>query len=179
VAGHQKGLIDENGNKTRTGLVFDAVRIISEVKPKYAVAENVKGLVSRKFRDQFEFILSLLEEAGYNNYWKVLNAKDYGIPQNRERVFLVSIRKDIDDRSFEQNDVKPNSPYLFVSQRGTKMDRSTIFRKVKPVPAQKYISNKSIRGKPLCQVKAKIGQAHGWGKKAYLEVATSYTGWHR
>lgn len=100
LAGKQKGLIDENGNKTRSGLLFDALRIIKYKKPKYAITENVKGLVTKKFRKDFEWFLRELESYGYNNYWKVLNAKDYGIPQNRERVFVISIRKDI-KKSFE------------------------------------------------------------------------------
>ena len=57
--------------------------------------ENVKNLTGKKFRPQFEDWLSWLNDLGYDNYWKVLNAKDYGIPQNRERVFAISIRKDL------------------------------------------------------------------------------------
>ena len=101
LAGNQKGLTDEEGNKTRSGLVWDATRIIRATQPKVAIAENVKNLVSKKFTKEFEAILKELDEAGYNNYWKVLNAKDYGIAQNRERVFIVSIRKDIDLGLFE------------------------------------------------------------------------------
>lgn len=95
-AGKQKGFTDENGNRTRSGLFFEALRIIEEFKPKFAIAENVKALTSKKFTEEFKIVLESLEEAGYNNYWQVLNAKDYGIPQNRERVFIISIRKDID-----------------------------------------------------------------------------------
>lgn len=95
-AGKQKGFIDEEGELTRSGLFFDAHRIIETCKPKVAIAENVKALAGKKFKEEFALVLSSLEEAGYNNYWKVLNAKDFGIPQNRERVFIVSIRKDID-----------------------------------------------------------------------------------
>lgn len=96
LAGKQKGFTDSDGNKTRSGLFFDALRIIDETKPKVAIAENVKNLVSKKFKNEFEIVLNSLDQAGYNSYYKVLNAKDYGIPQNRERVFIVSIRKDID-----------------------------------------------------------------------------------
>ena len=95
-AGKQKGLFNSDGTKTRSGLFFEALRIIEDLKPKYAVAENVKNLTSNKFRKQFDIILKSLEEAGYNNYYQVLNSKDFGIPQNRDRVFIVSIRKDID-----------------------------------------------------------------------------------
>lgn len=101
LAGKQKGLFNEDGSKTRSGLFFEALRIIETTQPRLAVAENVKNLTGKKFKDQFEIVLGSLEQAGYNNYWKVLNAKDYGIPQNRERVFVVSIRKDVDTGFFQ------------------------------------------------------------------------------
>lgn len=100
LAGKQKGLFNEDGTQTRSGLFFEALRIIEATKPKVAIAENVKNLTGKKFKPQFELVLKSLEEAGYHNYWKVLNAKDYCIPQNRERVFIVSIRKDIDNYAF-------------------------------------------------------------------------------
>lgn len=100
LAGKQKGLFNEDGTQTRSGLFFEALRLIEEAQPKVAIAENVKNLVSKKFKLQFEIVLKCLEAAGYNNYWKVLNAKDFGIPQNRERVFIVSIRKDLDKGNF-------------------------------------------------------------------------------
>jgi DNA (cytosine-5)-methyltransferase 1 len=95
-AGHQKGFFDKNGNVTRSGLFFAALKIIKDTKPEYAIAENVKALTSKKFTNEFKTVLDSLEQVGYNNYYKVLNAKDFGVPQNRERVFIVSIRKDID-----------------------------------------------------------------------------------
>ena len=100
-AGYGKGLFNEDGTLTRSGLFFHALRIIEETKPKYAIAENVKALTNKRFKSEFEIVLKSLDNAGYNNYWKVLNAKDYGIPQNRERVFIVSIRKDIDNGHFK------------------------------------------------------------------------------
>lgn len=99
-AGSQKGFTDKNGERTRSGLFFEALRIIKDLQPKYAIAENVKALASKKFTAEFATVLESLEQAGYSNYYKVLNAKDYGVPQNRERVFIVSIRKDVDDGSF-------------------------------------------------------------------------------
>lgn len=101
IAGLQKGFTDENGEKTRSGLFFDALRIIEHTQPKIAIAENVKNLTSKKFSRQFETVLNSLNEAGYNNHYRVLNAMDYEIPQNRERVLIVSIRKDIDTGIFE------------------------------------------------------------------------------
>ena len=107
ILGYQKGFEDEEGSTTRSGLFFEALRIIQDTKPKVAVAENVKALTGSKFKEQFKTVLESLDEAGYNSYWKVLNARDYGIPQNRERVFIVSIRKDVDDHSFEFPAPKP------------------------------------------------------------------------
>ena len=101
LAGKQQGLFNEDGSKTRSGLFFDALRLIEHTQPKVAIAENVKNLTSKKFAEQFQIVLNSLEEAGYNNYWMVLNSKDFGIPQNRERVFIVSIRKDCDTGIFE------------------------------------------------------------------------------
>lgn len=89
LAGLQKGLFNEDGSKTRSGLFFEALRIIEDTKPAVAIAENVKNLTSKKFAEQFEIVLNSLDNAGYNNYWQVLNAKDYGVPQNRERESLL------------------------------------------------------------------------------------------
>ena len=97
IAGLQKGIKD---GETRSGLLYEALRIIEAKKPKYAIAENVKNLIGKRFKGDFEQLLALLEDMGYNSYWQVLNAKDYGIPQNRERVFVISIRKDIDTKTF-------------------------------------------------------------------------------
>jgi len=91
VAGRQLGFDDKRGV-----LFFDALRIIKEKQPKYAIMENVKGLTQKKFEDEFAVMLSELDAAGYNNQWQVVNAKDLNHPQNRERVFIVSIRKDIE-----------------------------------------------------------------------------------
>lgn len=98
IAGLQKGIVE---GETRSGLLYEAERIIDHIKPKYAIAENVKNLIGKRHKEDFDRLLERLERYGYNNYWDVLNAKDYGVPQNRERVFIVSIRKDIDDGGFQ------------------------------------------------------------------------------
>ncbi len=100
IAGKKDGFEDNQGNKTASGLYFDGIRILKEKKPKWSIIENVKALTFKKFSKEFHIILDDLKEVGYNNYWKVLNARDFGIPQNRERIFIVSIRKDIDDYNF-------------------------------------------------------------------------------
>ena len=87
VAGKQKGL----GEGTRSGLLYECEKVIEHCRPKYLLLENVKNLVGKKFKADFDKWLEYLEGLGYTNYWKVLNAKNYGVPQNRERVFVVSI----------------------------------------------------------------------------------------
>lgn len=89
VAGKGKG--GDKGSGTRSSLLWECERIIRAVKPKYLLMENVKNLLSDKHRHNFNEWFKVLEDMGYTNYYKVLNAKDYGIPQNRERIFCVSI----------------------------------------------------------------------------------------
>ena len=93
VAGQQQGVIK---GQTRSGLLYECEKIIEVKRPKYLLLENVKNLVGKKFKEQFDEWLNYLESLGYTSYWKVLNAKDYGVPQNRERVFVVSILNDED-----------------------------------------------------------------------------------
>ena len=88
VAGRTRGIV---AGETRSGLLYECEKIIEGKKPKYLLMENVKNLVGKKFKADFDKWLDYLEGLGYANYWKVLNAKHYGVPQNRERVFVVSI----------------------------------------------------------------------------------------
>ena len=98
-AGAEKGIVK---GETRSGLLYEVQRLLEVARdknelPKYLILENVKNLVGKKFIAQFSEWLDWLSVLGYNSYWQVLNAKDYGVPQNRERVFAVSIRKDVDN----------------------------------------------------------------------------------
>ena len=94
LAGKQAGG-DENSG-TRSSLMYETLRIVDKLKPKYVIWENVKNVISKKHKHNFDNYCNKMSELGYRNYAQVLNAKDYGIPQNRERVFTISIRKDID-----------------------------------------------------------------------------------
>lgn len=97
-AGKQKGL----SGGTRSGLVYEVLRLLhaTEIKPKVLIMENVIDLVQVKFVKAFNEIQRELEELGYTNYNEVLNAKDFEIPQNRKRVFLVSILKDEENEHY-------------------------------------------------------------------------------
>ncbi|MEH2133651.1 MAG: DNA cytosine methyltransferase [Nostoc sp.] len=91
VAGRLKGFEDKRGK-----LWFDVIRLVNKNKPKAFIFENVSGLASPKNIDNLELIVHELESIGYCVKWKVLNAYDFGLPQNRERVFIVGIRNDLE-----------------------------------------------------------------------------------
>ena len=102
-AGHMRGLSQDSG--TRSSLLWENIRLLKEAikrneAPKFLMIENVKNLVSSKFKNDFDTLLDILDEMGYNSYWSVLDGKTCGVPQSRPRVFVVSIRKDIDTRTF-------------------------------------------------------------------------------
>jgi len=89
--GKQKGLEDDRGN-----LVFEFIRVIKECKPKMFIFENVKGLTTHDSGKTFAYILSKFNELDYSIKYDILKATDYGIPQSRQRLFLIGIKKDTD-----------------------------------------------------------------------------------
>lgn len=131
VAGKGAGIKDG----TRSGLLFEVERLLkvaaeNRTLPKYLLLENVKNLVSKKFRADFDSWLFCLSELGYTNYWKVLNAKDYGIPQNRERVFCVSI-------------LGPHKPFVFPEKQELKLRLRDMIDRV--VDEKYYLKESTIR----------------------------------
>ena len=90
VAGLGKG--GDEGSGTRSSLMYETLRIVEKLKPKYVIWENVKNLLSQKHRHNFDAYIEAMERLGYKSVYQVLNARDYGVPQNRERIFTVSIR---------------------------------------------------------------------------------------
>lgn len=89
VAGKQAG--GDEGSGTRSSLLYETLRIVDKLRPKYVIWENVKNLLSKKHVHNWDAYAESMREMGYTNYHQVLNAKNYGVPQNRERVFTVSI----------------------------------------------------------------------------------------
>lgn len=166
VAGKQKGFEDSEGNRTRSGLFFEGLRILQDVQPKYSIVENVKALTSKKFVKEYMTVLNELSKAGYNNYVEILNAKDFGVPQNRERVFIVSIRKDIDDHNFffpqpmplliRLKDVleqKVDEKFYLKSERADKLIESLV---------QTYSPNISGENKIMALGHLGVGGQKGW-----------------
>ena len=120
---------------TRSGLLFEVERLLIAAAengnlPKYLLLENVKNLVSKKFKADFDRWLYFLSSLGYANYWQILNAKDYGIPQNRERVFCVSIRGE-------------HKPFKFPEKRELKLRLRDMIDEV--VDEKYYLKESTIR----------------------------------
>lgn len=113
LAGKQRGI----SSTTRSGLLFQVERMLKEqeahLRPKVLVMENVKNLVGKKFKPQFDEWVETLKELGYETQWKVLNAIEHGIPQSRERVFAVSIRRDSNiNFSFDNVETKELTKFI-------------------------------------------------------------------
>lgn len=101
-AGKQAGFFEGSGS--RSSLLWECRRAIEIKRPKWLLMENVKALVQKKFMHEFQRWVDCLEDYGYTSFWKVLNAKDFGVPQNRERVFMLSILR---------TEADPNPAYNF------------------------------------------------------------------
>lgn len=131
LAGKQAG--GDFGSGTRSSLMYETIRIVGQIRPKYVLWENVKNILSKKHKHNFNSYIETMNVLGYNSYYQVLNAKDYGIPQNRERVYTVSIRKDIDKGNF----VFPEKEKLHLRLKDMLED---------DVEEKYYLSDKAIQG---------------------------------
>ena len=112
TAGLQRGITEE----TRSGLLWECKKIIDAKLPKYLVLENVPALVGKKHKADFDKWVAYLDSKGYNTYWKVLNAKDFGVPQSRKRVFAVSILKEHDNGTFAFTEQNVHVPFSLVKE---------------------------------------------------------------
>jgi DNA (cytosine-5)-methyltransferase 1 len=143
IAGKMQGL--KKGGDTRSGLLWEVSKIIKQHRPKYLLLENVKNLVGEKFKPDFDKWLQWLDKQGYINYYDVLNAKDYGIPQNRERVFVVSIRKDVNaKRTPYEIGFFDNQTYKFPEPKELKLKLKDMLED--EVDEKYYLSEVMIKG---------------------------------
>ena len=109
VAGKQHG--GEKGSGTRSSLLWNSVEIIRHCKPKFVIWENVKNVLSKKHKPVFDAYIDEMKNMGYNTYYRVLNAKNYGIPQNRERIYAISVREDVDNNTNYTGHIDHNKYY--------------------------------------------------------------------
>lgn len=137
IVGKREGFEDERGQ-----IIYSLVDILTFKKIPYFILENVKGLVNHNKGETLKSIIKLLEDSGYNVYYKVLDSQFYGVPQMRERIYFVGIRKDIKCRPFEfpQKSISLPISYYLSDERDYCFDeKNTTF--------QKYLNNKYNQGK--------------------------------
>lgn len=132
-AGQQQGF--EEGSGTRSSLLWECRKAIVVKRPKYLMLENVKALVCKKFLPLLNKWIKDLEDYGYYSTWQVLNAKNYGIPQNRERVFLISIRRDL---------LEPSPVYHFPKPFPLELRLKDVLEET--VDEKYYLSDKMVAG---------------------------------
>lgn len=127
VAGYQLGA--EEGSGTRSSLLWECKKLIEAKKPRYLLMENVKNLVGPTHKSNFDKWLKYLESLGYSNYWQVLNAVDYGVPQSRERVFCISI-------------LNPKKDFQFPAKMQRTLSVKDILEEESKIPANMYMNDK-------------------------------------
>ncbi len=150
IAGHHQGFDDDYYGQTRGTLFREVVRICAYHKPKVIFCENVKGLVHHDRGNTFKVIVGAFEQIGYRVFYRVLNSKDFGVPQNRERIYLVCFRDDIAPESFE-----------FPTGAGEKTTIRDILDPA-PIPTKYYLSTRYLE--VLRAHKARhAAKGHGFG----------------
>lgn len=150
LAGQRKGFNDNYRGMSRGTLFFDVARICAEKKPKVIFCENVKGLMIHDRGRTFEIITETLREIGYTPFESILNSKDFGVPQNRERIYIVAFR----------NDVAPKDFTFPLPTDSSKRIRDII--EANPVPAKYYLS--TVYLETLRRHKARHkAKGHGFG----------------
>lgn len=154
MAGKHMGFDDDYKGKCRGTLFQDVVRICEYHKPKVIFCENVKGLMLHDKGRTFKVIKGAFEQIGYTVYDKLLNSKDFGVPQNRERIYLVCIRNDL---------VKERCPEGFIFPVGTRKNVCiNDILDAAPIPSKYYLSDTYVQ--TLINHKARhSAKGHGFG----------------
>ncbi len=155
-AGAKRGVNDPRGK-----LFFEYIRILKYIQPKFFVAENVSGILHSRNKEAFTNIVKMFEEAGYDVFWKQLNASDYDVPQDRKRVFVIGFRKDLQ--------VKFEFPHI---QKNKKTLKDAIYD-LKDIPLGKdtIISNHEITDTGYSSMFMSRNRVRSWDEQSYTVVA--------
>ena len=182
---------------TTSGLLQEVQRLLSVAYeenelPEYLLLENVKNLVGKKFIGQFEAWVKWLDSIGYNTYWKVLNGKNYGIPQNRERVFAISIRKDVDTKGFTFPETIPLTTrlkdvlekdvpekYYLPDERIEKILNSSFMKEKKCTPVEEEPKVKQIGNVCPTKTRSNPNQGRVYDKEGISPALTTMEGGNR
>lgn len=160
LAGQRMGFDDNYKGMCRGTLFMDVARICEYHKPKVIFCENVKGLVIHDHGRTFKIICKTFEDLGYTVFYKVLNSKNFGVPQNRERIYLVAFRNDINLSEFIFPEVTDNTKHL------------CDIREQDPVPAKYYLSDVYLETLRRHKARhASKGNGFGYEIRDWSEVA--------
>lgn len=129
VSGANKG--GDEGSNTRSSLMWNTISIVKHIRPRYVVWENVKNVLSKTHKHNFNKYIDTLKKLGYNSYYKLLNAKDFNIPQNRERIFVVSVRNDVEISDFWIENINARELDIYLKD---------IIEPIETVPEKYYLS---------------------------------------
>lgn len=136
---------DENSG-TRSSLMWYSIKIIDKIRPKVVIWENVKNVLSSKHIHNFEKYINTMRDMGYKNTWKIVDAVNYGLPQHRERIFVVSIRED------ESTKINMENIFNHINYKKTTIKNYLEYPNIKDVPKEFYCNrplkhtNKPNRG---------------------------------
>ncbi len=161
IAGLQAGGDKDSG--TRSSLMYETVRIVQKLKPKYVLWENVANMLSDKHRHNFDAYWEAMESFGYHNASYTLNAKDYGIPQNRVRIFTLSVLNEYWKDEY------------FIPPKGKKLEKCLADILEQNVEEKYYLSDKLVQSLLKHKEKHKA-QGHGFGceiKDVYQDIANA------
>ena len=150
VMGKQEG--GDEGSGTKSSLMWHTVEIVKNKRPEYVIWENVPNVAtSKKHKHNFEKYLDDLEKLGYTNYWEILNSKDFDIPQNRRRVFVVSIRNDTNNN--------------FKFPKGGELSSTIKNYLIDDVKEKYYLSNEKTKGSSTNKNNNKLGNLNYYNFK--------------
>lgn len=167
IAGKQRGLEDERGQ-----LFLTYIKIIKAKKPKFFLIENVKGLLEEMFKDVFDMFLQQLERSGYDVNWNLLDAANYGVPQNRERVFIIGFRKDLNiDYNFPQSTY--SEPITLIRAIGDIKETPVRYQPIEKVESNSVRFNHDVLASEFCQFYHRGNRRRGWHQPSFTIHATA------
>ncbi|SET17594.1 DNA cytosine methyltransferase [Thorsellia anophelis] len=157
-AGARRGISDQRGQ-----LFFEFIRVLKHIRPLFFVAENVAGLLHQRNSDAFNEIIKMLEEAGYDVFYQKLNASDYGVPQDRKRVFIVGFKKEL------------KISYKFPEPLNEKKTLKDTIYDLKGLPLgsdYKDIKNHEITDTGYSSMFMSRNRVRGWDEQSFTILAT-------
>ena len=167
VAGNQKGLAD------RRGLLFQTyIDLIKTKRPKFFLIENVKGLLGDIFKATFNMFLERLTGTGYNVKWTLLDAVNFGVPQNRERVFIVGFRNDI-NANYEFPRATDSSPIPLLHAIGDIKEEPIFYNSYSQVAPNPYRANHDVLISDFGQFYNRANRRRGWLQSSFTIHATA------